>query len=385
VTDVTDPTKDYALCALSHATFGCDGIEPGQAKYLRVAQRLTWPYDNTHGGQRYAEKAQPNNWTPARVLGEVPLERDGSAYFKVPADEAVYFQLLDENKMELRRMRSFLSFQPGERRGCVGCHETRENAPTDKPFSLALLKEPVTPAPPPWGTRPISFLREIQPILDKHCVGCHGGMKPAAGLDFFGGLTSGGHVADYGYNRAFDTIIRNRLVAWSPVQGDAAVTQPLQFGSHRSKLVHVLREGACSQRAKLNEDEWYRIVSWIDANAPYHDGFANKRPQRPAYDLAGDAALHRELIGIHAQRCGGCHQVDQVVRLDWISVLDPAQSLMLTAPLAKSAGGTQKCGQAIYPGRDDPQYQAALRAIEAAVRQALDRPRRDLKALAAAN
>ncbi len=383
VPDVTDPTKDYAVCTLCDATFGCDGIEPGQAKYLRIAQRLTWPYDNAHGGQRYAEKATPNNWTPVRILGEVPLQRDGSACFKVPADEAVYFQLLDENRMELRRMRSFISFQPGERRGCVGCHETRENTPTDKPFSLAMLKEPVTPTPPPWGTRPISFLREVQPILDKHCVGCHGGLKPAGGLDFFGGLTSGGQITDYGYNRAFDTIIKNRLVAWSPVQGDAAVTQPLQFGSHRSKLVHVLREGACSQRAKLSEDEWYRLVTWIDANAPYHDGFANKRPQQPAYDLAGDAALHRQLLSIQAERCGSCHKVDQVVRLDWISVLDAKQSLMLTAPLAKSAGGTQKCGQAVYPSRDDPQYQTVLQAIEAAVRKALDHPRRDLKALAA--
>jgi hypothetical protein len=383
VTDATDPTKDYAVCTLSDATFGCDGIEPGRAKYLRIAQRLTWPYDNTHGGQRYAEKARPNNWTPVRILGEVPLESDGSAHFKVPADEAVYFQLLDEAKMELRRMRSFISFQPGEKRGCVGCHETRANAPTDKPFPLAMLHEPVVPTPPPWGTRPISFLSEIQPIFDRHCVGCHSGMKPAAGLDFFGGLTSGGPITDYGDNRAFDTIIKNRLVAWSPVQGDAAVTQPLQFGSHRSKLVHVLREGACSRRAKLSDDEWYRLVTWIDANAPYHDGFANKRPQQPAYDLAGDAALRRQLVDIHSPRCGSCHPVDHVVRLDWISVLDTQQSLMLTAPLAQSAGGTQKCGRAVYSSRDDAQYQAARQAIAAAVRKAMDQPRRDLKALAA--
>ncbi|NQT50594.1 discoidin domain-containing protein [bacterium] len=379
--DTTEQGRGYAVCALSDATLGCEGIEPGRAKYLRIAQRLPWPYDNMHGGQRYAEKARPNNWTPARILGDVPLARDGSAHFRVPADQAVYFQLLDENRMELRRMRSFISFQPGEQRGCVGCHETRETAPAGKPTPLALLREAVLPTPLSWGTRPVSFLREIQPIFDRHCVGCHSGMKPSAGLDFFGGLTSGGHVADYGHNVAFDTIIRNRLVAWSPVQGDASITQPLQFGSHRSKLVHVLREGACSRRVALSKDEWYRLVAWIDANAPYHDGFADKRPQRPVYDIAGDRALLRRLRGMHAQRCGGCHKVDQVVRLDWISVLDPEQSLMLTAPLAKSAGGTQKCGQAAYASRDDLLYRAALQAIGAAVRDAMARPRRDLKAL----
>ncbi len=379
--DVTDPAGDYAVCALADATRGCEGIEPGQARYLRIAQRLAWPYDNNHGGQRYAEKASPNNWTPVRILGEVSLEADGSAQFQVPADEAVYFQLLDENRMELRRMRSFISFQPGERRGCVGCHETQATAPTDEHFALAMRREPVVPAPPPWGTRPISFLREVQPILDAHCVECHSGMKPAAGLDLFGGLTSGGRTTDYGRNVAFDSLIARRLVAWSPVQGDAAVTRPLQFGSHRSKLVEVLRQGACGRRARLSEEEWYRLVAWIDANAPYHDGFANKRPQEPPYDLAGDGALRERLLQVHSPRCGGCHRVEQAVRLDWISVLEPEQSLMLVAPLARSAGGTEKCGQAVYATRDDPQYRAALGAIEAAVARAMRRPRRDLKAL----
>lgn len=279
-------------------------------------------------------------------------------------------------------MRSFLSFQPGERRGCVGCHETRENAPVGGPFPSAVLSEPARPTPPPWGTRPVSFLREVQPILDKHCVGCHSGTNPAAGLDLFGGLTSGGPITDYGYNRAFDTIIQNRLVAWSPVQGDASITQPLEFGSHRSGLVHVLRDGACGRRAKLSDEEWYRLVAWIDANAPYHDGFANKRPRQPPYDLAGDTALRQKLIDMHAPRCGGCHPIKSVVRLDWISVLEPAQSLMLTAPLARRAGGTEKCGRRVYPDRQDPQYQDVLQTIEAAVRQAMDHPRRDLKALA---
>ena len=67
------------------------------------------------------------------MIGTVPLEADGSAYFKVPVDQAVYFQLLDENQMELRRMRSFISFQPGEQRACVGCHETKAVAPPDEP------------------------------------------------------------------------------------------------------------------------------------------------------------------------------------------------------------------------------------------------------------
>ena len=76
-------------------------------------------------------------------------------------------------------MRSFISFQPGEVRGCVGCHESREEAPRQDRIPLALRREPLDPVPPSWGERPISFLRDIQPILDRHCVGCHSGLSPA--------------------------------------------------------------------------------------------------------------------------------------------------------------------------------------------------------------
>ncbi len=384
--DLTDPSKPYAVCSVSRVTYGVEGVDPRQARYLRISQRLQWPYDNQCGGKRYTEKADPNNWTPVRVIGEVPIERDGSAHFRVPTDTAVYFQLLDEDHMELRRMRSFISFQPGEQRSCVGCHETREDAPVDAAFPLAMLRDPSVPQPPPWGVRPISFLREVQPIFDRHCVRCHGGLKPAAGLDFCGGLTPGlrgqsSPVAGYGYNRAFDTIISRGLVSWSPVQGDASITQSKAFGSHRSKLVEVLRAGACSKRAKLSEEEWYRLVTWIDANAPYHDGFVNKRPAEPPYSLPNDQELLGQIAAVHARRCGGCHKPQEVTRADWIDLHRPERSLMVLAPLASTAGGTAKCSPAVYEDQDDPDYKEVRRLIEAAVRRAWRYPRRDLRGL----
>ena len=385
--DATDPETPYAVCSVADVTYGVDGIEPGAARYLRIAQRLPWPYDNEHGGQRYAEKASANNWTPVRVIGEVPLESDGSACFQVPVDTAVYFQLLDENHMELRRMRSFISFQPGEHRGCVGCHETREDAPAGAGFPRALLGDPSAAVPPPWGDRPISFLRDVQPIFDEHCTRCHGGLRPAGGLDFSSGLIAGlggrdSAIPGYGYNRAFDTIVKHRLVAWSPVQGDAAVTPPLAFGSHKSKLVHVLREGACSKRAQLSDRQWRCLATWIDANAPYHDGFVNKRPERPPYSLPHDRKLIEQIAAVHAKRCAACHEAAEVSRADWIDLQQPQRSLLLVAPLSQPAGGTGKCKPPVYHDRSDPDYQAVLRLVEAAVKKAWDYPRRDLRAMA---
>lgn len=374
--DMTDPKVPYATLAVSNIGKGVPGIDPKRIKYLRISQGVAWPYCNTYGGQRYEPdvKAVMINWNPVRVLGEVPVEPDGSVHFRVPADEAVYFQILDENYMELRRMRSFISFQQGEMRGCVGCHETREEAGAIPAVPMASAKEPVDPVPPPWGDAPISFLRDVQPVFDRHCVHCHSGIRPAAGLDFSGGLTAR-------YNRAYDTILEHKLIARSNVGDDARITQPLDFGSHRSKLVEVLRTGPCSRRVQLSKEDWYRLVTWIDANGPYHDGFINKRLPQPPYDLANDAELSAQLVAVHMRRCSGCHAPGQVSRLDWIDLLQPQRSRFLWAPLGPQGKAHRPCSQAVYPSPQDPDYQAVLRAVQEAVRKAWQSPRRDLKAL----
>ena len=295
--DTTDPAAETATCTVSNVAYGVEGIAPDRIRYLRIAEILGWPYEIQTGGHRYGEHhggvPQLPNWTPVRVLGDVPIQRDGSAQFTVPVDRMIYFQLLDENRMELRRMRSFISLQPGEQRSCVGCHETRlatgAAASTD-----AAVQGPATLLPPPWGARTLSFLRDVQPVLDRHCVECHGGLKPAGGLDFIGGLTS--HHKDipgYGWNRAYETMRAKGLVSTSSVNADLSVTRPLAFGSHKSPLIDVLRNGPCGRRVKLSPDDWLRLVMWIDANAPYHDGFVNKRPAVPPYDLAADQGLLR--------------------------------------------------------------------------------------------
>jgi mono/diheme cytochrome c family protein len=390
-----DPQVQYATCALSVAGYGSEGLEPGRIRYLRIAEPIGWPYDNQHGGKRYgedhryggpgSERKNLINWTPVRILGDVPVERDGSAHFIVPAQTAVYFQLLDEDHAELRRMRSFISFQGGEWRACAGCHERRLEAPpaAAAPSTLALLRAPSAPVPPPWGDRPVSFLRDIQPVLDRRCVSCHGGLKPAGGLDFSGGLTThDGEVAGYGYNRAFETILEHGLVERSPVRAqDASITPPGAYGSRKSKLLQALGRRPHDLHLKLSEEERLRLTMWIDANAPYHDDFVDKRPERPAYDLALDQRLLADLAAIHQRRCASCHRVGEVTRLDWIDLREPARSRFLAAPLEREAGGSGKCGSAVYQGAGDPDCRAALALVRAAVEKSWARPRRDLRAL----
>ncbi len=391
ITDTTDPSVSHAVCTLSDAAFGCEGIEAEQVRYLRISHRLAWPYTEQAGGMRYERVALSEglNWTPVQVLGTVPVESDGSAHFQVPVDTPVYFQLLDENFMELRRMRSFISFQPGEVRSCVGCHESRSVAPTPKPGLMALQRDPSIPSPPPWGDRPLSFLRDIQPVLDRHCVACHSGLKPAAELDLCGGLVPGlrfktRHGRDLGldgHNRAYRSLITGGLVAYCNKSDPAdALSQPLAFGSHRSNLIAALRDGACGERVDLSSGEWLRLVTWIDANAPYHDRFINTRQERPAYDLAADKTLFDAIAAVHTRRCTPCHTSDDVTRADWIDLRQPERSLFLTAPLAGDVGG-HKCEKSIYANVTDPDYGAVLKLVNDAVVRAWAEPRRDLKAL----
>ena len=231
------------------------------------------------------------------------------------------------------------------------------------------------------GRGPVSFLRDIQPIFDRHCTACHSGLKPAGQLDFCGGLTARGMIPAFGSNRAYETIRVHDLVSRSNIHDDARITLPLAFGSHKSKLVQVLRDGACGRRVKLSGDEWLRLVTWIDGNAPYHANFIQKRAADPPYDLPADRELIDGITAIHARRCQACHDAADISRGYWIDLHQPKKSLFLAAPLAESAGGTQRCGQATYVSQDDQDYRTLVQLVETAVKRAWEHPRRDVKTL----
>ena len=332
------------------------------------------------------------NWAPALVLGEVPVEEDGSAAFYVPTNVSVYFQLLDENKMEIKRMRSFITFQPGEMRGCVGCHEQQAITPTNA-STRAIMRAPSTPTPPPWGTeRPIKFLTDVQPVLDRHCVECHSGLTPAAGFDFSGGLMPPGpmrtlhhHFNFDGLNRAYRTIVENHLVSYSNKHDPAsAITQTRQFGSSQSPLIAAIltgHQGITDINIRPGDEDWYRLVTWIDANAQYHDRFVNSRPLRPTYDMPADMTLRNTILEVHQRRCAECHDPQSVTRLDWIDLRHPRQSLFLTAPFPGSSSAMGRAGAAAYVNHDDPDYIALRRLVEDAAHRAITFPRRDVEAL----
>ena len=110
-----------------------------------------------------------------RVVGTVPIESDGSVSFYAPPAMALHFQLLDGGFRALQTMRSFVGVMPGERRGCLGCHESHSRTPEIRLSAAALAREPRAITPPPWGDDSVSYARYVRPVLDKYCSKCHEG------------------------------------------------------------------------------------------------------------------------------------------------------------------------------------------------------------------
>mgnify|MGYP001563564600 CR=1 FL=1 len=150
---------------------GMDGIPRGTVKSLRV---FTYHF----GFQRVAgitdRVGADGPWEAKRVLGTVPVHADGSTLFRVPAQTPISVQPLDAEGKAVALMRSWMTAMPGETLSCVGCHDRRSSSPPP-PYSQALYGPAAEISPWHGPTRGFSFKREVQPVLDRYCVGCHDG------------------------------------------------------------------------------------------------------------------------------------------------------------------------------------------------------------------
>lgn len=77
-----------------------------------------------------------------RVLGEVPIEKDGSFSLEAPADTPLRLETLDAGNKAVMSQQTWIGVRPNEKRGCIGCHEDKELAP-DNQLPMAIAKPPV--------------------------------------------------------------------------------------------------------------------------------------------------------------------------------------------------------------------------------------------------
>lgn len=77
-----------------------------------------------------------------RLMGEAPVEEDGSFFVQVPADTPFVIQLLDDKEAVLQTMPRWIWVRRGTSRGCIGCHENKELAPENRTSDAVRKAEP---------------------------------------------------------------------------------------------------------------------------------------------------------------------------------------------------------------------------------------------------
>ncbi|MCP4379221.1 MAG: hypothetical protein GY794_23995, partial [bacterium] len=161
---------------------GLKGIERGVVKKLRVVSigfRAAGVGSNGNRGPGgHAVVSTPvairnGTWDTKSVIGEAKVHADGSAFFEAPARTPLYFQLVDADGYVVQTMRSWSTLMPGENFACIGCHEGKNATSPPTKTTLAMKAGPKPLAHFYGKPRGFSYIKEIQPILDKHCIKCH--------------------------------------------------------------------------------------------------------------------------------------------------------------------------------------------------------------------
>lgn len=234
-----------------YAGRGMPGVPRGTVKSLRVYQ---YEYSYRNMGGHYAVGME-GPWDVRRLLGTVPVHPDGSSYFEIPANTPVSLQPLDAEGKAVQLKRSWMVGMPGERVSCVGCHDNQNDGAVAVKLTAAAQQAPAKLQPWHGPTRGFSFIREVQPVLDKFCVGCHDG-KEAERPRFD---DTGGHFPK-SYHALHPFVRRN-----GP-EGDYNTLTPLEFHADTSDLVQMLQKG--HYNVKLDAEAWDRLITWIDLNVP---------------------------------------------------------------------------------------------------------------------
>lgn len=284
----TDPDAAEGEFYIADVYAGLESrVRRGTVKWIRICQEVRANLERVPGGYR-ADHEDFMDWyaTPVHLVsgpfgwpsyvakaswGLVPVESDGSARFRAPAGKVLYFSALDANYDEVQRMRSVVQLAPGERRGCIGCHEPRSRAPHAGKRPTANASAPVRAYP--WDRRPFSFERDVQPVLDRHCVPCHN-------ADHESGIDLRGDLGDDLVPQSYRTLISQgwlHYFDWSYNPGGNEKAEALTFGSRRSRLWQVLGKG--HHGVRMSAEDILRIKTWTDLNCPLWPDYVH-RPER---------------------------------------------------------------------------------------------------------
>ncbi len=393
--DLSQPNGKFLLDNLYHGR-NMAKVKSGEVKRIMIVESLPKPINFTGGMDPLSFVG---TFTLERALGTVPVEPDGSAYFEGPALRSLFFIALDEDNRAIKRMQSFTTVQPNETVGCIGCHEQRVMTRTVAGATLPLAaKRAASHIEPLVGLPELpDFPRDIQPVLDRNCVACHNDAKRSGGVSLTG---------DHGpmFSHSYFS-----LKAWRQISdgGNHARSNyaPRMLGSGGSPLADKLSGG--HHDVKASKQDKALVNLWLDLGAPYPGTYASLGcgsiggyiENQQVLNNDRDWAETKAAQPVFKDRCDSCHgstlqalpkTLSDGIGLDFwrpdlndprlkhsrhivFNLSNPSNSVMLLAPLAKSAGGYGLCrslgtgpdaDSAVFTSRDDPGYQLLLAMCE---------------------
>jgi len=397
IPDRTKPKQETGTLFLADVYTGRNmaGVRRGEIKKLLVLESLPKPINFTGGMDPLT---YGGSFSLERVLGTVPVEPDGSASIELPAMRPLFFIALDENDLAVKRMQSFLTVQPGEVTSCVGCHEQRTETLMPGANLAAMNRRPSRIEPIKDCPEVFDFPRDVQPILDRLCVDCHGYEKTARGGPYDGKIALTGDRGPM-FSHAYFTMTVRKLFSdgRNLPKGNYP---PRTLGSSASRILKMLDGSHYGVKATGHEKRMLRL--WIEVGGPYPGTYAglgcgsiggyaqnrlvNTDPGWPT-TKAGAEVIRR--------RCASCHKGHDVLPKSmsdergisfWnfnindprlklsrhivFNLTRPEKSLLLLAPLSKKAGGLELCREkdkpvAVFADTSDPDYQKLLAMVAA--------------------
>jgi hypothetical protein len=332
------------------------GVERGSVKRLRVVEvppKRFWS-KGAWFGQGYT--APGMNWHALeckRILGSVPVEADGSAYFSVPADTLVYFQLLDAEGRMVQSMRSAAMVHSGEPAGCIGCHDDRHTSPPAAGRQALALRRPPSRLEE-WRGAPrcFGFMAEVQPVLDRNCVRCHDyGQRAGAKLNLAADR-------DLVFNTAYVELWRKGYTG-AVGAGPAQIQPARSWGSNASPLIKAIRGN--HHGLSLDAESLDRLTTWVDLNAPYYASYASAYPD----NWTGRCPLDDAQLG-------------RLETLTGIPIRSKGSYAAYPGPLVSFERPELSPCLAGLGGPDDPRRREAVALIQAGAEQLAHRPRADM-------
>ena len=332
-------------------------IPAGSIKYLRINALFNQPTPRVpHRGWIMDEVAKG-------VIGTVPVNPDGSVAFTLPSRTPVQLQLLDENKMCVMNMRSFIYLQDGEHTSCVGCHDDRRKSPLAVNYSKAKPLTP-TPIPGPRAETGFNYVATVQPVFDRYCIRCHGAEKTEGNVDLTGAYiereTERYPSGILRMSKSYAFFVTNpRFYTMMDRNHETVSSKPKDYLSHTSGLPEWLRTHGKAKGAELDPQSWQRVITWLDVNAQLYGNYSFNRNESRKPNPEGEKAL-REAIKAQFGEALSKQPFEALVNNGCIE-----ESRILMAPLAAAAGGWGQLNT--WTSTQDAGYQAMKAKVEAAL------------------